>query len=138
MPEFSIHAVVDGSQCDLILAGEVDLGVVDDLTRVAHSHLADTRVQRLLVDLEAVTFLDSTVLGAFVVMRNAAVAQGKEITLANVPERVRLLLGLTGLDGVFAVSSDSTPGSKLGVQNPVAGSNDEDVPTDPRFPILSI
>lgn len=108
------------------------------MTRVAHSHLADTRVQRLLVDLEAVTFLDSTVLGAFVVMRNAAVAQGKEIMLANVPERVRLLLGLTGLDGVFAVSSDSTPGSKLDVQNPVAGSNDEDVPTDPRFPILSI
>jgi anti-anti-sigma factor len=137
MPEFSIRAVVNGPQCELVLSGEVDLQVVEVLTRVARSHLADAGVHRLLVDVGAVTFLDSTGLGALVAIRNAAEAQGKEIMLANIPERVRLLLGITGLDGVFAVSSDGPPGSKPGRQHSVAGSGEEEAPTDPALRIVS-
>jgi anti-anti-sigma factor len=109
MTEFSIRAVANGPQCDLMLSGEVDLQVAQDLTRVAHSHLADPGVQRLLVDLGGVTFLDSSALGALVAIRNAANKQSKELALGNVPARIRQLLGITGLDGVFPIDSDDAP-----------------------------
>ena len=117
MTEFSIRAVTNGSQCDLMLSGEIDLQVAQDLTRVARSHLADPGVQRLLVDLGGVSFLDSTGLGALVAIRNAANKQGKEMALGNVSDRISQLLGITGLGEVFSIDSD-------------------DAPTDPRLRIV--
>jgi anti-sigma B factor antagonist len=110
MTQFSIHAVVNGPQCDLVLSGEVDIQVTDALVRVVHSHLADTAVQCLLLDFGAVTFIDSSGLGALVAIRNAARNQGKDIALSNVSERIRQLLGITGLDGVFGINSSISAG----------------------------
>jgi anti-anti-sigma factor len=77
MTEFSICAVANGPQCDLILSGEVDLAVVETLTRVAHSYLSQTGVQCLRFDLGAVTFIGSTGMGALVGIRNAPQQEGK-------------------------------------------------------------
>jgi anti-anti-sigma factor len=104
--------------------------------QVALSHLADTDVQRLVIHLGAVSFLDPTGLGALVLIRNAAVEQGKEIMLANIPECVRLLLSITGLDEVFAPNSDCAPSKEPGVQDAVAGSEIADLTTEPRFRIV--
>ncbi|MDT4960742.1 MAG: hypothetical protein QOF87_389 [Pseudonocardiales bacterium] len=136
MTEFSIRAVANGPQCELVLSGEVDLKVTETLIRVAHSHLADAGVQCLSVDLGAVTFMDSTGLGALVAIRNAVNEQGKEIVLGNVPDRIRQLLGITGLAGVFAINSDGASGSTLSVQQSAAGGSEADAPTDPQLRIV--
>jgi anti-sigma B factor antagonist len=136
MTQFSIRAVANGPQCDLVLSGEVDLQVTDALIRVAHSHLADTGVQRLLVDLGAVTFMDSTGLGALVAIRNAAKKQGKEIVLGNVPERIRQLLVITGLDGVFPIKSAGASGSKSSGRHSSDDRSEADIPTDPQLRIV--
>jgi anti-sigma B factor antagonist len=136
MTDFSIRVVANGPQCDLVLSGEVDLQVSEALVRVAHSHLADTGVQCLLIDLNAVTFMDSTGLGALVAIRNAAKEQGKEIVLDNIPERIRQVLVITGLDGVFATYSKNPSASKLGVRQSAPDGSEADAPTDPQLRIV--
>lgn len=113
MTVFSIRAVANGPQCDLILSGEVDLEVVEALTRVAYSHLADTGVRCLRFDLGAVTFIGCTGMGALVAIRNAAQHRGKTIELANVSQRIRGLLVLAGLGGVFAIAATDASGARL-------------------------
>jgi anti-sigma B factor antagonist len=133
MTEFSIRAVANGPQCDLILSGDVDLEVVEALTRVAHSHLAHTGVQCLRFDLGAVTFIGSTGMGALVAIRNAAQYQGKMIELDNIPLRIRRLLVITGLDGVFGIDSGHASGAKLSGPQSVADGSERDAPTDPQL-----
>ncbi len=136
MTQFSIRAVADGAQCDLVLSGEVDLQVSDTLIRVAQTSLEDAGVQRLLLDLGAVTFMDSTGLGALVAIRNAATKRGKEFVLGNIPARIRQLLGITGLDSVFAISADGASGSGPSVQPSSDDGSETDAPTDPQLRIV--
>jgi anti-sigma B factor antagonist len=115
MPAFSVHAVVNGPQCDLVLTGDVDLEFADALVEVALSRMADSGVQRLFLDFGAVTFLDSTGLGALVTIRNALRESGQHMVLVNVPERVRQILAITGLDAVFAIRCNGAPPTAMDV-----------------------
>lgn len=123
MAAFSAHASMSGSQCDLALAGEVDLEVADALTEMARSRLADPGVWRLVIDLGTVTFMDSTALGALVAIRNAAGEMGKATALCNVPEGIHRLLVITGLDAVFAVNPNSDAAAKPDVQHATFNGN---------------
>ncbi len=55
----------------------------------------------LVVDLLKVTFLDSTTLGVLVWLRNNATRAEKTLSLTGVPPRVREIMHLTGLTGLF-------------------------------------
>lgn len=57
---------------------------------------------RLVVDLSAVEFLDSSGLGALIAGLKVARAAGGDLRLASVPEQARVVLALTTLDRMFA------------------------------------
>jgi anti-sigma B factor antagonist len=61
---------------------------------------------RLIVDLQAVTYIDSTALASLVTMHQRAAAAGGELKLANVQTPVRVLLELTRLHLVFDLLED--------------------------------
>lgn len=109
MSAFAIESAFIGHSYELRLSGAVDLLVTDTVIEAALARIADPAVPRLVIDLRAVTFLDSTGLGALVTIRNATVAMDKEIALRNVPRRVQRLLAITGLDQVFATSTEGAP-----------------------------
>ena len=82
---------------ELLLSGEVDAAVVDPTTREARELLRRPGVESLVVDLGAVTFIDSLGLGLLVNLHVLADDRGATFVLRNVPPKVTQVLQLTGL-----------------------------------------
>jgi anti-sigma B factor antagonist len=82
--------------------GEIDLATVPALREAISEHIVAGRTN-LLVDLRAVTFLDSTGLGVLVGAAKKAHGGGGCLRLVCDNDRVLRLLRITGLDRAIAV-----------------------------------
>jgi anti-anti-sigma factor len=89
----------------LAVSGEVDIAVVEEFLAEADRCL-DDGADRCEIDLGAVTFIDSSGLGALVRLRKIAHDRGKTVLLTNVPASVNRLLEVTGLSEAFAAPGD--------------------------------
>ena len=77
-------------------AGDLDLSSAARLkSQLTHALAAVAPGGRLVVDLRAVTFLDCSVLGEVVAVRNAATASGRSLVLTGARGPVRRVLDLT-------------------------------------------
>ena len=86
----------------LPLSGEIDLRAADELVTQGTKLLAKCGPGiPLILDLKAVTFMDSSGLSALVRLRRAAEANRTQLLLREVPERVAMLLRLSGLTEHF-------------------------------------
>jgi anti-sigma B factor antagonist len=83
-------------------SGEVDLATVPKLREEISEHIVARRTN-LLVDLRAVTYLDSTGLGVLVGAAKAVNAAGGSLRLVCDNPRLLRLLRITGLDKALAV-----------------------------------
>ena len=92
----------DNGEALLIMAGELDLGHVDTLWRAAREAL-DGPADRLVIDASAVTFIDSSILGALIRVSRAAEERGKAFALRKPAPLVLRLLRITGLDDRFQI-----------------------------------
>jgi anti-sigma B factor antagonist len=89
---------------DLALEGEIDVSNADVVkARLAEAIDADPG-GTIRVDLEAVTFLDSTALGAIIGALRRARANGGDIELVKAQPKILRVFTLTGLDKVIGVS----------------------------------
>jgi anti-anti-sigma factor len=113
MERFRVSATPDGDTCTLTLSGEVDLAVAPDVVDLGSAALDDPSIQTLRVGLHAVTFMDSTCIGALIELRNTADKLGKTVVLDGAPPRVQRLLDLTGLGEFFVTSGETEPGTTL-------------------------
>ncbi|MEU8927957.1 STAS domain-containing protein [Kitasatospora sp. NPDC048545] len=84
------------------LAGEVDHDRRRALEHALARAVAD-RPTRLVVDMSALAFCDSTVVNVLLGIRGSAKAAGVELALAAPPSQARRLLEITGVDEVFAL-----------------------------------
>jgi anti-sigma B factor antagonist len=100
---FRVTAVTVDGACTLILSGDADLAVAPDIIELGTASLLETTTHSLLVDLTAVTFIDSTVVGAFVTLGNLAKGPDKKLVLVGPSTRVMRILELAGLQGVFNI-----------------------------------
>jgi anti-sigma B factor antagonist len=103
MERFRLTAVPNGDTCTLIVAGDVDLERAPEIIELGTVSLDEARSHTLLIDLAAVTFMDSTGLGALITLRNGAEQRGKRVVLESIPPRVQRLLDLTNLNEFFTV-----------------------------------
>ncbi len=101
MDTFRVNAVPRDGVCTLVLQGEADLAVADDIVTLGALSLGEPTTQSLIVDLQAVTFIDSSAIGALIRLHNLATDAGKQFQLAHMPERVRQVLILTSLLDTF-------------------------------------
>ncbi|MDT4893318.1 MAG: hypothetical protein QOE97_2353 [Pseudonocardiales bacterium] len=85
----------------LVLTGEIGLESSDELTTAGLDAIAAGSAEQIVIDLAGVTFIDSTGLGALVVIRKAALAAGRRIGVSNLPPRIAKLLAITGLAEAF-------------------------------------
>ncbi|GAA1287588.1 STAS domain-containing protein [Saccharothrix xinjiangensis] len=93
----------------IALDGELDHQTVPRL----HEALAGLRLapgERLVVELSALTFCDSSGLAGFLAAHEAASAAGAGITLANPPRVLMRMLRFTGLDSVFDTEGAAATG----------------------------
>lgn len=101
--------MIDARQTDdgaalLFMSGEVDLSHVEALWDTAMCAL-ESGPARLLVDVSAVTFLDSSILGALLRIQRTVQDRGNGFALRHPSPPVQRLLRLTGLDSVIHVEA---------------------------------
>ncbi|HEY1715944.1 MAG TPA: STAS domain-containing protein [Solirubrobacteraceae bacterium] len=106
--------------CVVTPTGEIDLASAPLLK----SHLVgllEPGFTRFVLDLSEVRYLDSTGLGVLIAF-GRRLPEGGEIALAQVPDPVRALLELTGLDAsfeIFATVEDAQGGERQPAQLPL-------------------
>jgi anti-sigma B factor antagonist len=92
----------------LAVAGEIDMGTVDDLRRALSEVLNDSPPRRLVVDLAEVGFLESTGIAALMAAYRSGRAQQSTVTLINRQPLPRRVLEISGVDKVL-MSSGNQP-----------------------------
>ncbi|WP_171075421.1 STAS domain-containing protein [Nonomuraea basaltis] len=112
----------------VVLDGELDMASGPRLVAAATEALAGER-RYLLVDAAGLTFCDSDGLYALLETRREVTGAGGTMELAHVRARFRRVLDITGLSGVFTITSDaadrgSTPHAGQGPSIPPQRSED--------------
>jgi anti-sigma B factor antagonist len=93
------HEALDGSGVMVHVQGELDLASAPSL-KWALTDLLQTGVQRMVLDLSRVSFIDSTALSVLVGVQRALPQEGR-IAIAAATAEVCNILELTGLDATF-------------------------------------
>lgn len=88
----------------ILLAGEIDAYTVTGLKDMLKSVL-ETEGKDVIVDMEQVTYLDSTGLGVFISALKTAKEHGRKFELINIQERVYRLFQITGLIEIMDVKA---------------------------------
>jgi anti-sigma B factor antagonist len=91
-----------GSRGVVALGGEVDIYTAPQF-KVCMLELIDAGVDRLVVDLSDVTFIDSTALGVLIGGVRRLNDAGGAMTLVVTRRPVERVLSITGLDRVFEI-----------------------------------
>ena len=101
MPKsFDIQVAAEDGDIVARVSGELDLAVRDEVVSTVSGALDGVRPDgRLVADLGAVTFCDSSGLGALLDLRRATSDAGIRMVLRDVPPQVARLLDLTDVDG---------------------------------------
>jgi anti-sigma B factor antagonist len=84
------------------VAGEVDIDTAPRMRRALDAALAEA--DQVVVDLGAVTFLDSAGLSVLIATQRKADAAGVTLRLQHVGSSVLRLLDLTGMTSLFAIT----------------------------------
>jgi len=99
-PPFSIDVAHQGDRSFLSLSGELDIASADGLREHLAGLLAGGHI-RIVVDLAALAFCDSTGLSTFVRASHGAVEQGGYLRLAAPNGHVARVLSIVGLLDLF-------------------------------------
>ncbi len=85
--------------------GEVDMARAQELRPVWLAVVDEHRPDRLVIDLSAVTFIDSGGLSLLVILNGKQTERGGTTVLANPTPFVRRVLAITALDQVMEVTA---------------------------------
>ncbi|WP_305787903.1 STAS domain-containing protein [Symbioplanes lichenis] len=85
----------------VVLTGDLDMSIGDTLSRTLLDAAHRPGVERIVVDLERTTFIDSHVVAALVAGYEAAASAGRRLTVVNGRGIVQQVLDVTGLTEVL-------------------------------------
>lgn len=97
VPLVLTRARVGDGTARLSVSGEVDMATAGQLSTALADALGEPRMTRLVVDLDQVTFLDSTGVAALLAARRQADGSGIGFVVANCRDMVRRVLEITGV-----------------------------------------
>ena len=100
---FSVSSEREGDDLGVVsVGGEVDIFTAPQF-KECMVELLDSGVRRLVIDLSEVTFIDSTALGVLIGGVRRVHGVGGAMALVVTSRPVERVLGVTGLDRVFAM-----------------------------------
>jgi len=99
----TIQTTEDKEKSCLNLSGEIDAYTAPQL-KEALLPLTSKSETQVEVNLQNVTYMDSTGLGVFVSALKSSKANDSKLKLVNLQERVRRLFKITGLDEVIDIN----------------------------------
>lgn len=104
--ELDINAQHDGSVCTVVLEGEVDVYTAPALKDRLVSLIEDGCVN-VIVDLDKVSFIDSSGLGVLVGALRRARERDGAVRIVCARENILKIFRITGLDKVFPIFADT-------------------------------
>jgi anti-anti-sigma factor len=108
MGHFAATTSAEPGRVVVALSGEADLAARDELTAALLTAVNSARV--VVVELGALTFLDSSGLHGLVTAHRAAEKRGGRLYLANAAGAVATLLGITGIGALLSPSDEGVHG----------------------------
>jgi anti-anti-sigma factor len=99
---FQIQVVASAETHTLLLSGESDLASGPELETVVR-RLCDSGTSDLVLDLRDLEFIDSTGLRAILIAADLCDANGRGFRLIRVPESIRRVFEVSGVDGVLPI-----------------------------------
>jgi anti-sigma B factor antagonist len=104
---FRVTSVVDpdGARGVMFLRGEIDWAAADDLIAKAAFLLSYGALDRLVIDLAHVTFIDASGIGALVRVYRMSHDAGRRATLRHPSRVAAAVLTLTGTDRLFEIET---------------------------------
>src|SRR6059058_3476641 len=103
-PEFTLtQDALDHDRQVIAVTGEIDLFTAPELKAAIADAIEEGRT-RLVVDLTATSFLDSTALGVLIGAIKRLRGRGGRLTIVNVDDNIAKTFEITGLDQIFPIS----------------------------------
>ena len=104
-PEFTLtQEALDHQRYVVAVSGEIDLFTAPELKAAIGEALESGRV-RIVVDLTATTFLDSTALGVLIGAVKRLRSRDGVLTIVNTDPNIAKTFEITGLDQIFPISA---------------------------------
>jgi anti-anti-sigma factor len=100
--EFELRAERTGVAAQVAVKGELDIATLPEFEQVVRS-LRSPDLERLVVDLREVSFLDSMSIELLLRLHTELAKAGAELLVVRGPRAVHRVFELTGLDGVLTV-----------------------------------
>jgi anti-anti-sigma factor len=104
MTDFTIGETTRGGAVELKLAGDLDMSATFVLEPVLDRRLAD-QPSELVLDLERVSFVDSSGLSLLVGTHERAASAGVDMAISGAGPDIQRVFHVAGLDGVLPVRS---------------------------------
>jgi anti-anti-sigma factor len=98
-----IDSTLAGADAEIVIGGEFDALSGERVAAIALVYLDKPDVERLVVDLRAVSFLDSSGITVLVMLLQAARKAGKQLILRRPGPPAAKVLQIVGLDTVFTI-----------------------------------
>jgi anti-sigma B factor antagonist len=98
----SSETLVDGADAVVSLEGEVDLYTAPELKQELH-RLVGEGAKRIVIDMTATTFIDSTTLGVLLSVVKRVRPEGGAVVLVCPDRNVKRIFEITLLDRVFTI-----------------------------------
>jgi anti-sigma B factor antagonist len=103
--QFRLETIVEAPRSTLMLAGELDAATVPEL-ELALSQVEQAGPQEIVVDLEQLTFIDSSGLQALVASQRRFNGDGPSLLIRRPSEEVARTFALVGLDKLLRIVED--------------------------------
>ena len=103
--QFELDAIIENPRATLLLAGELDAATVPQL-ELALNRAEDAGAEQIVVDLERLTFIDSTGLQALVAYHRRFDGSGPALVIRRPRAEVSRIFALVGLDKLLRITED--------------------------------
>ncbi len=99
----SAKVEIKGSVARIILSGALDFSTQGDMRKANEEALAIDIVKEINIDLADVTFVDSSVIRALLLLQQKTITSGKILVLVNIRDSIREVFDIGGFDKIFTI-----------------------------------
>ena len=92
---------VHGTIANIILSGNVDYSTQEEIRAANQQALSNAKIKKIHVNCAEITFLDSSVIRALLILQKEADAAGKSLVLLNCSNPTREDFEIGGFDRMF-------------------------------------
>ncbi len=96
-----ITTEIHGTVANIVLSGNLDYSTQEEIRNAKYQALSNGQVREIHVDFADVTFLDSSVIRAMLILQKEADAAGKSLALVNCNNSTRDVFEIGGFDRMF-------------------------------------